>query len=328
MAVLISLIKMSVLAALALLACCSAFNSTDFAGGSLDGFFSYSDIKTWTSLAASRNSSIVYAGSIGTSSDGLEIPYVRLSSSDNKLSKVDVLISAGTSTAPLHASLVVYFFNDILQAEGLEYLLATRNFWFVPVINADSYSLMGTTFNSSSNYTFFTKNRQSSDCNSTAQQGINLDRNFPYEWNLTTSDGCRDEYAGPSAQSAAEVKSILTFISKLSLKAWIHFDGREAVYRVPYSFSSSSNYSSSDLQEFYEFELLDGVPNDFKYGTYSDLTGYTATGTLVDYAASIGALALQIGFSTKFPTKAQIAYEADLHSLSVHYLSIVGSSEY
>jgi hypothetical protein len=176
-------------------------------------------------------------------------------------------------------------------------------------------------FKSNSTLAFYAKNRQSSNCTTESKQGINLNRNFPFQWADAPSDGCAEQFPGTAAKSASEVSALLTLISKLNLKAWVHFDGKDATYMTPYAFTDDrAAYRSKDLEKFYKDDLESTSPNGFDYGSTSQLTGSKTTGTLLDYAASLNSTALQIGSSQSSSSKAKIDSEVRLHDEAVAML--------
>jgi hypothetical protein len=105
---------------------CFAFNSSDYTGGSMNGFYTYDELSAWVSKMGS-NSTYISTGSLGKSSQGREIPYVKLASSST-LAKSDVLVTAETSTIPVHVNSVMYQLYSKLDSADLAYDLATRNY--------------------------------------------------------------------------------------------------------------------------------------------------------------------------------------------------------
>lgn len=106
----------------------SADTNATVNSGSMNGFYTYSEVIAWTSKLASNSSSYLSTGSVGKSSAGKDIPYVKLSSS-TKYTKFDVLITAETTTNPVHVNSVMYQVNNKLNSYDLDFDLATRNYW-------------------------------------------------------------------------------------------------------------------------------------------------------------------------------------------------------
>jgi hypothetical protein len=176
-------------------------------------------------------------------------------------------------------------------------------------------------FKSNSTFAFYAKNRQSSNCTTESKQGVNLNRNFPFQWAGTPSDGCAQDFPGTAAKSASEVTALLTLASKLNLKTWVHFDGKEATYMTPYAYTAdNSAYRSRDLEKFYTVDLASTSPPGFDFGSCSRLSGSEMTGTLLDYAASLNSTVLQIGSSQNSTIKAKIDSEVRLHDEAVAML--------
>lgn len=192
------------------------------------------------------------------------------------------------------------------------------------MINANNYDAM--MINSTNNtFPFYIKNGLDSSCTTSAKSGVNLNRNFPFAWGYV-NDGCSDDYAGPTAGSSPEVSSLISLYRTLKVKSWIHFDGREPRYIVPYSYTSDTKaLGSEDLSYFYSDESESDLPRGFNQGNFYDLTNSTANGTLIDFAASNGALAVQIGSSSSSISGSQIVNEVKLHESAVYYYTSVAS---
>lgn len=118
---------MSFLVISALLGICTAFNTSDYAGGSRNGFYTYDEIVTWTKNAA-KTTQYATASTLTTSTTSKPLPYIKLASS-SKMQKVDVFLSAETSTYPVHVNTVMYYFYGIVDYDDLEFTLSTRNIW-------------------------------------------------------------------------------------------------------------------------------------------------------------------------------------------------------
>jgi hypothetical protein len=105
---------------------CFALNSSDYTAGSMNGFYTYDELSAWVSKIG-NNSTYCTTGSLGKSSQGREIPYVKLASSST-LVKSDILVTAETSTNPVHVNSVMYQLYSRLDSVDLAYDLATRSY--------------------------------------------------------------------------------------------------------------------------------------------------------------------------------------------------------
>ena len=62
---------------------------------------------------------------------------------------------------------------------------------FVPILNKDSWSVTEKAFTNTGQLNLYIKNQRPLECGGIAD-GVNLNRNFPYAWNISGSTGASD----------------------------------------------------------------------------------------------------------------------------------------
>ena len=125
--------------------------------------------------------------------------------------------------------------------------------------------------------------------------GIDLNRNFPHQWNTTTGSSthaCAHSYRGPSPASENEVQSVVNFLRRQkypSPKFHVYFNlhayGR--FWLLPWTYSlydQVSNYA--DLLKRSKRIASDVMNKTYRVGQASYLL-YPCSGTSIDYAATL-----------------------------------------
>ena len=93
--------------------------------------------------------------------------------------------------------------------------------WFIPIVNPDGYFYNETIAPDGGG--MHRKNRrsnpQNSNCNTGTQQGVDLNRNYGYNWGANNSGSsgnpCSAVYRGSSAFSEPETEAVSNFIADL-----------------------------------------------------------------------------------------------------------------
>ena len=176
---------------------------------------------------------------IGTTHQGRDILALRVTSNarNHPLGKRPAVLYQGTAHAREWIStevtrrLMLHFLENANTAE-MRNLLATTEFWFVPVMNPDGYQ-----------YTFdverlWRKNLRDNDGNTVidGNDGVDLNRNFPQNWKYdeegSSSQITSDTYRGPAPASEPEtVANMKLFdLAKLRFAISYHSFGNLLLY--------------------------------------------------------------------------------------------------
>jgi hypothetical protein len=135
-----------------LLTCVFGWEDTLY-NGSLDGYFSPSEVVQLLGNLTESFGSLVRTGIAGKSYLKADIPYAELYSSEGmSLSdRAGVLVTAGQSSMqPLAVSQALYllskFANLYASDDRVKYILQTQRLYFLPMINRDAYQALTDTY--------------------------------------------------------------------------------------------------------------------------------------------------------------------------------------
>jgi murein tripeptide amidase MpaA len=195
-------------------------------GGWLPEYMSYTEAVAALNAFASTYPAITDLSSIGTSTEGRDIWALKIS--DNPTvdeSEPEVLILGNTHAreqitqiicVAIADSLLSNYGSDPQYTEWVD----EREIWIVPVLNPDGLTWVET------NDLFWRKNRWV-DPQSQITYGVDLNRNYAYEWGHDDngSDGSKSAptYRGPSAASEPETQVMQNFIDSRDLAFCISY---------------------------------------------------------------------------------------------------------
>ena len=226
---------------------------------------------------------------IGTSVEGREIWAVKVSDNPNQDEVEPKVLFTGLTHArePLGMMNLFYFIQLLCENYGtdseLTYLVNEREMWFLPVVNPDGY-----VYNESiepNGGGMHRKNRSDSNCGNGTTRGIDLNRNYGYNWGLddqgSSPDSCSDTYRGSEAFSEPETQAVRNFISNHPFKDVLHYHSFSNV--LIHSFGDASLPLEPDLSTLREIGEEMTRHNGYPVGTGFELIGYTVNGDAVDW---------------------------------------------
>ncbi|CAG9330606.1 unnamed protein product [Blepharisma stoltei] len=273
--------------------------------GTLGGFFTLDEINTDMSTIINSFPDLASGGSIGQSSKGVNINFIKLAGQGiPSYEKGGALVTSSLySGYPTNPSLVMFLLKDFANnysKNSIERsILLKTNIYFIPVINVDAYKQMEQSYTEGSSFEVVTKNFKDTGCENSTQAGVNLDRNWEFNWGNSTGDSsnnpCDPKYRGSSAFSESETSSVKNFIIDKNITVWIHFDEDKNVYILPYTSMSMDpitvpdpmfGWAYNDLKSF--FPLV-----NISYGTAKKIDGKLEDGTLIDFALSKGIFSMK-----------------------------------
>lgn len=206
--------------------------------GSIGGYPSYSEYKEILLNIYNTYPDIVRIGNVTNLSSGETIPYIKLSIDTNYSSKGGILITAAMNTLqPLASAQVLYNVMRLLEERDEKYartILKQSEIWYiiyraVPIINIRAYQEFTNQYLETHKFVGIYKNLQTECEEDSRLNGIHLNRNFPYAWNLTnienSTDPCSNFYQGSYPLEAEETAGIVSFIEDKEITMWIHYDG-------------------------------------------------------------------------------------------------------
>ncbi|GAA2435602.1 M14 family metallopeptidase [Actinomadura vinacea] len=181
---------------------------------------------------AADNPGIAAAVDIGTSSRGQPITAIRVSKgvADLKDGQRPAVVYQAAQharewiTPEMVRRLLHHYVNGYGKDADITKIVDTTDVWFVPVVNVDGYDL---TFQDG--FRLWRKNARDNDGDGqiTGQDGVDLNRNFPYKWGYdnegSSPQNSSDTYRGPAPGSEPETKAQTGLYKRLRPKYLINY---------------------------------------------------------------------------------------------------------
>ena len=189
-------------------------------------------------------------------------------------------------------SLALYFANWLCENYNNDlianYLLDNREMWFIPIVNPDGYFYNETIAPDGGG--MHRKNRrsnpQNSNCNTGTQQGVDLNRNYGYNWGANNSGSsgnpCSAVYRGSSAFSEPETEAVSNFILSREFNNALHYHSYSNL--LIHSWGDGSYPDEPYLTTLREIGNEMTHYNGYLVGTGIETVGYTVNGDAVDWS--------------------------------------------
>ncbi len=153
--------------------------------------------------------------------------------------------------------------------------------WIVPVVNPDGY-LHTDVAATPGGFRYWRKNRR---INSDGTFGVDLNRNWGFQWGLipgASNDPSNDMYYGTQAFSEPETQRLRTFIdSRPGLKAFVSYHTYGELFLRPWAYTTTDPPGESTLLSLYE-RSRDAISAVHGH-VYVPNIWYTASGEATDY---------------------------------------------
>jgi hypothetical protein len=264
----------------------------------------YSDYKRWDEVNTKLQSLVATAPDIATtfivgqSHEGRDIHGIRITAPGDSTGRKQVLFN-GCQHAREWISVMVpcYVAENIVTGwifdQEIQAYLESTEIFIVPIVNPDGYEFTHDIFGDR----FWRKNRRD---NIGSCEGVDLNRNWDYEWNggdSTSTSTCSDIYVGPSVFSEPETQAMRDLINTLpNLVSHIDFHSYSQLVLEPWA---SSNMPPPRVNVV---KALSGAMSEaiasvhgetYVAGTGGDLL-YLADGVFPDWTTSGGSLSYTI----------------------------------
>ena len=231
--------------------------------------------------------------SIGTSIEGRTIWAFKVSDYPSVDEDEPEVLYTGLTHAREPVSMMNLFFfvrwlcENYSSDPTAEFLVNHREMWFVPIINPDGYVYNETIAPNGGG--MHRKNRRpnpdNSNCNNGTQQGIDLNRNYSYNWGADNSGSsgnpCSAVYRGASAFSEPETEAISNFILARQFKNVLHYHTYSNV--LIHSWGDGTFPDEPDLSTLREIGAEMTRENGYEVGTGTETIGYGVNGDAVDW---------------------------------------------
>ncbi|KAF9560519.1 hypothetical protein EC968_006137 [Mortierella alpina] len=230
-----------------------------------------------------------------------------------------IIIGSGPSNVVLHGlqharewitgSVVEFLIEQLLTGEDERVLgyLEKYTFHIIPILNPDGFVISQTTNR------LHRKNAQSINnetCTGEERSiGVDINRNWNFQWKKSSNDTCENDYSGPEAFSTPEARNLAKYLRETrNVVCYIDFHAYSQLWLTPYGYTGTPPAS----YETYLRPLAQGAANamekvnglEFIAGAASS-TIYQATGLAIDYAYSIG---VQASFAVELRDKGQYGF--------------------
>ncbi|MBC8201700.1 MAG: hypothetical protein H8E86_06585 [Planctomycetes bacterium] len=264
----------------------------------------YSDYKTWGEVNTKLQS--IAAGApeitttfiVGQTHENRDIHGIRITAPGDTTGRKQVLFNGCQHAREWIAVMVpVYAAEKIVEGWStdpqIQLYLETTEVIIVPIVNPDGYEFTYAT----NGDRFWRKNRRN---NSGSCEGVDLNRNWDYEWNggdSTSTSTCSDVYVGPGIFSEPETQAMRDLINTLpNLVSHIDFHSYSQLILEPWA-SSNDTPPRVNVVKALSSAMSDAILNvhgeTYVAGTGGDLL-YLADGVFPDWVTNGGALSYTV----------------------------------
>jgi len=265
--------------------------SRDFELGSLQGNYTFSEVvEKMDTLVILYPDIVAEKDSIGTSIEGRTIWAFKVSDNPEQDEDEAEVLYTGITHArePLGMMNQFYFVQWLCENytinEIAQYLVNERELWFIPVVNPDGYVYNQTIAPNGGG--MHRKNRRDTGCGNGTQRGIDLNRNYGYEWGADNSGSspnpCSSTFRGDSAFSEPETQAVRDFIFANEFSNVQHYHSYSNV--LIHSWGDGSLPAEPDLTTISEIGWEMTKFNGYQVGTGYETIGYGVNGDAVDWS--------------------------------------------
>ncbi len=263
----------------------------DFELGSMLGNYTFSEVvEKMDTLVLQFPYFISVKDSIGTSIEGRTIWAYKVSDNpDINETEPEILFTGVThAREPLGMMNQFYFVQWMCENYSTnavaEYLVNNRELWFIPVINPDGYVYNETIAPNGGG--MHRKNRRDTGCGDGTQRGVDLNRNYGYEWGADNSGSspnpCSSTFRGDSAFSEPETQAVRDFILDHEFSNVLHYHAYSNV--LIHSWGDGTLPDEPDLTTIREIGWEMSKYNGYQVGTGYETIGYGVNGDAVDWS--------------------------------------------
>ncbi len=254
------------------------------------GFYqSFDQLVSWATNLQSQNSDIVDLVQFGSTTDGRPLLALKLSTDPtvNDPNKPEFLFTGGMHAREVIGSDAAYNLAQHL-VDGYrsgdadcQRILSTREVWIVPDMNPDGRIAV------EAGHSEQRKNMHlyAGQVANTYTAGVDLNRNFPHLWSLTTSSVVDETYAGPSVLSEPESSSLWALLHDHGrfndLLAAIDFHSGSQNILTPWTSPTDFAANPLPVADRQKFDALAAHLQQLT-GFSTDRLGYDSYGTLTD----------------------------------------------
>jgi hypothetical protein len=256
-----------------------------YAAIDFSNFHSPSQVDTILNDLVAAHPGLAQLSTIGTSHEGRPIKVLKISDnvSTDESDEGDVLfVALHHAREWISVEMALYLAEQILTQYStnpqLQSDVNNLEIWIIPVVNPDGYAY---TWSPTGNR-FWRKNRRN---NGDGTSGVDLNRNWGYEWGLASgSSGTTslNTYRGPAAFSEPEISSLRTFVNGLdNLKTMLSYHSYSELFLRPWGYTTSNAPGEETLKQL-ALRSINAIQAVHGH-TYTESIGYTASGEATDW---------------------------------------------
>jgi carboxypeptidase T len=282
------------------------------------GFHSYDETRMEFRALADSHPDLAQYVKLGTSFEGREIFALKISrgASVDDQSKPDVLITGCHHAREwISVEAPVYFANQLITGyatnDQVKYLVDHLQVWVVPIVNPDGLTFSQGSPNDSFDVArLWRKNRRTfAFGNCLSAVGVDLNRNYPYQWRPEEDNPCTDNcgagrqcinddigasddplseiYRGPASASEPEVKAIKSLMDDPNrhFRAQLDYHNYSQAILYPWGYQQLETPDASTLSRLAQrmSDEIRAVANTV-YKPEQAIDLYASTGTSTDHA--------------------------------------------
>jgi len=257
-----------------------------FGYGSMGGYYTFDEVVgKLDELAATYPNLITERATIGQSWEGRELWMVKIS--DNPAADEDEpeVLYTGLHHArePQSMTTTLYYMYYLLESYGTDpevtHLIDNRELYFIPVLNPDGYVFNETTDPNGGG--FWRKNRRDNGGN---EFGVDLNRNYSYEWGRDNSGSSpspgSQTYRGPAPFSEPETAALRDFALTRDFRAAFNYHSYSNVLLHSWGYAPGVYTPDQDLFTAISAEMT--RVNGYEFGQAADVL-YPANGDSDDW---------------------------------------------
>lgn len=265
--------------------------------GSMGGNYTYDEMAAeLDSLHALYPSLVSEKMSIGLSLEGRDIWAVRVSDENVDGDSEPRVLYTGLTHArePVGMMNLIYFMYYLCENYGTDDeatdVVDNRELWFVPIANPDGYVYNERIAPDGGG--MHRKNRRDTGCGEGSGRGVDLNRNYGYNWGLndygSSPDSCSQVFRGVSSFSEHETSVLRDFMLSMNFTNILHYHTFSNI--LIHSFGTGEYPPEPDLGMLRAYADEMTEINHYRVGTGPETMGYPVNGDAVDY--SYGTLGL------------------------------------
>jgi hypothetical protein len=260
----------------------------NFSLGSMGGYHTYTELLAELDEMHTMFPNLISAKQpigLSTTIEGRPVYWVRISNNpESDQQKTKILYTALThAREPASMQQMLYQMWYLLENYSsnaeIKYLIDNLEMYFIPCVNPDGYI-----YNQTSNPNgggMWRKNRR---LNSGGSMGVDLNRNFGYNWGYDNSgsspDGTSLTYRGTGPFSEPETQLVKQFAEAKNFDLALNNHTYSDILIYPWGYA---NITTPDAATFQTFAELMTQENGYTYGTCYQTLSYTANGGSDDW---------------------------------------------